>query len=94
MLQAYHEMADFLTKQGSLRTRKRIVSEPPEELEEELREPIKKLKKLVRPGAMTEQFQSWISSCSSVEDQVSTAYEIAQSWALPVPAIVSALLEK
>ncbi|DBB15509.1 TPA: hypothetical protein ACH3X3_003730 [Trebouxia sp. C0006] len=56
--QAYHEMADFLTKQGSLRTRKRIVSEPPEELEEELREPIKKLKKLVRPGAMTEQFQS------------------------------------
>ena len=47
MLQAYHEMADFLTKQGSLRTRKRIVSEPPEELEEELREPIKKLKKLV-----------------------------------------------
>ncbi len=94
MLQAYHEMADFLTKQGTLLTRKRIISEPPEELEEELCRPIKKLKGLVQHGAMTEQFQSLISSCSSVEDQVSTAYEIAQSWALPVPAIVSALLEK
>ncbi len=87
-------MADFLTKQGTLLTRKRIVSEPPEELEKELRRPIKKLKKLVRHGAMTEQFESLISSCSSVEDQVSAAYEIAQSWAIPVPSCVLALLEK
>ncbi len=94
MLQAYHEMADFLTKQGTMLTNKRIISDPPEELEEELRKPIKKLKGLVRNGAISEQVQSLISSCSSVEDQVCTAYEIAQSWALPIPACVSALLEK
>ncbi len=82
-------LSKALCSQGS-----EIVSEPPEELEKELRRPIKKLKKLVRHGAMTEQFESLISSCSSVEDQVSTAYEIAQSWALPVPSCVSALLEK
>ena len=36
MLQAYHEMAVFLTKQGTLLTRKRVISEPPEESEEGL----------------------------------------------------------
>ncbi|DBA98726.1 TPA: hypothetical protein ACH3X1_014499 [Trebouxia sp. C0004] len=67
--QAYHEMADFLTKQGTMLISKHIISEPPEELEEELRRPIKKLKGLVQNAAMTEQVQSLISSCSSVEDQ-------------------------
>ena len=94
MLQGYHEMAVFLTKQGTLLTRKRVISEPREELEEGLRELIKKLKGLDCNGAMTEQVQSLVSSCASVEDQVSTAYEIAQSWALPIPASMSALLEK
>ncbi len=94
VLQAYHEMADFLDKQGTMLTSKHIISEPPEELEEELRRPIKKLKGLVQNAAMTEQVQSLISSCSSMEDQVCTAYEIARHWAPPVPACVSVLLEK
>jgi hypothetical protein len=91
MLQAYHEMADFLTKQGTMLTSKRIKPEPPEELEEKLRRPIKKLKALVQGAALTEQVQSLMSFCSSVEDQVCTAYEIARHWAPPIPACVSAL---
>ncbi|KAL0026248.1 hypothetical protein WJX77_005732 [Trebouxia sp. C0004] len=46
--QAYHEMADFLIRQGPMLTRKQTVLEPPAELEEELRRPIKKLKGLVQ----------------------------------------------
>ena len=41
LLQAYHEMADFLIRQGSMLTSKHTVLEPPAELEEELRRPIK-----------------------------------------------------
>jgi len=72
-------------------TSKRIKPEPPEELEEKLRRPIKKLKALVQGAALTEQVQSLMSFCSSVEDQVCTAYEIARHWAPPIPACVSAL---
>ena len=56
MLQAYHEMADFNTKQalGTMLTSKHIVSEPPESLKEKLRRPIKKLKGLVEGAALTE----------------------------------------
>ena len=54
MLQAYHEMAVFLTKQGTLLTMKRVISEPREGLEEGLCELIKKLKGL-DCNAMTEQ---------------------------------------
>ena len=93
-LQAYHEMAAFLTEQGSMLTRKRVVLEPPAELEEKLRRPIQKLKGLVQGAALTEQVQSLMSCCSSVEDQVCTAYEIARHWAPPIPACVSVLHER
>lgn len=93
-LQAYHEMAAFLTEQGTMLTRKRVVLEPPTELEEKLRRPIQKLKGLVQGAALTEQVQSLISYCSSVEDQVCTAYEIARHWAPPIPACVSVLHER
>ena len=94
MLQAYNEMADFLTKQGNMLTSKHIVPEPPEDLDEELRRPIKMLKGLIEGAALTEQVQSLMSFCSSTEDQVCTAYEIARHWAPPVPACVSILHER
>ena len=87
-LQAYHEMAAFLTEQSTTLTRKRVVLEPPAELEEKLRRPIQKLKGLVQESALTEQVQSLMSYCSSVEE-VCTAYEIARHWAPPIPACVS-----
>ena len=37
-------MADFLNEQAALLTSKNIILEPPQELEEELCRPIKKLK--------------------------------------------------
>ena len=87
MLQAYHEMAKFLTRQCAMLANKDVVTEPPEQLEEEFSRPIKKLKGLVQGAALTEQVHSLISSCSSLEDQVCTAY---QEWALQaacVPAL-------
>ena len=74
-LQAYHEMAALLTEQGIMLTRKRVVLEPPAELEEKLRRLIQTLKGLVQGAALTEQIQSLILYCSSVEHQVCTAYE-------------------
>ena len=94
MLQAYHEMADFLIRQGPMLTRKQTVLEPPAELEEELRRPIKKLKGLVQGAALTDQVQSLMSFCGSTEDQVCMAYEIARHWAPPIPACVSFLQER
>ncbi|KAL0019560.1 hypothetical protein WJX79_002729 [Trebouxia sp. C0005] len=46
--QAYHEMADFLLKQGTMLTSKQTIPEPPAELEEKLCRPIKKLKGFVQ----------------------------------------------
>lgn len=89
MLQAYHEMADFLIRQGTMLTSKLTIPEPPAELEENLRRPIKKLKGLVQGAALTDQVQSILSFCSSTEDQVCMAYEIARHWAPPIPACVS-----
>ena len=94
MLQAYHAMADFLIRQGTMLTSKHIIPEPPAELEEELRRPIKKLKGLVQGAALTDQVQSLVPFCSSMEDQVCTAYEIARHWAPPIPACVSILQER
>ena len=94
MLQAYHEMADFLIRQGTMLTSKHIIPEPPAELEEKLRRPIKKLKGLVQGAPLTDQVQSLISVCGSTEDQVCTAYEIARHWAPPIPACMSFLQER
>ena len=91
MLQAYHEMADVLIKQGPMLTSKQTIREPPAELEEELLRPIKKLKGLVQGAALTDQVQSLMSFCESTEDQVSVAYEIARHWAPTIPACVSFL---
>ena len=90
-LQADHEMADFLIKQGATLTRKHIRLEPPEDLEENLCRPIKKLKGLVQGATLTEQVQSLLTFCPSVEDKVCTAYEMAREWAPPIPACVSDL---
>lgn len=93
MLQAYHEMADFLIRQGPMLTSKHSILEPPAELEEELRRPIKKLKGLVQGAALTDQVQSLMYFGGSTEDQVRMAYEIARHWAPPIPACVSFLQE-
>ena len=53
MLQAYHEMADFLISQGTTLTSKHIIREPPADLEEKFCRPIKKLKGLVQGAALT-----------------------------------------
>lgn len=87
-------MADFLIKQETMLTGKRRPLEPPEDLEEQLRRPIKKLKGLVQGAALTEQVESLVSACSSKEEQVCMAYEIARHWAHPIPACVSDLLER
>ena len=87
-------MAAFLTEQGTMLTCKRVVLEPPAELEEKLRRPIQKLKGSVQGAELTEQVQSLMSCYSSVEDQVCTAYEIARHWAPPIPACVSVLHER
>lgn len=90
-LQAYHEMADFLIKQGATLTKKHIRPEPPEELEENLCRPIKKLNGLVQSAMLTEQVQSLLTFCPSVEDKVCTAYQMAREWAPPIPDCVSDL---
>ena len=93
-LQAYHEMADFLIKQSTMLTTKQTRLKPPEDLEEQLCRPIKKLKGLVQGAALTEQVDSLVSFCSSKEEQVCMAYEIARHWAHPIPACMSDLLER
>lgn len=75
-------------------TSKHIITEPPEELEEDMRRPIKKLKGLVQGPVAIEQAQSLMSFCPSVEDQISTAYEIAREWQTPVLECVSNFYER
>ncbi|KAL0033397.1 hypothetical protein WJX77_007533 [Trebouxia sp. C0004] len=43
VVQAYHALADFLIKQGTLSLSKHIIADPPHQLEETLLRPIKKL---------------------------------------------------
>ena len=59
-LQAYGELANFLKAQSALLTSKRIRTEPPEELDEGLRAPIKKLKGLGQGAAFSEQAETLI----------------------------------
>ena len=54
MLQAYHEMADFLITQGAVLKSKLMIPEPPKELEEKVCRPIKKLKGFVQGATLTE----------------------------------------
>lgn len=90
-LQAYHEMAAFLTKQDTMLSSSRIIPEPPQELEEDLCRPIKKLRGLTQGAALVEQVHTLMSFCPSVEDQVCTAYQMAREWAPPIPACLSDL---
>ena len=94
LLQAYNELANFLKKQGAMLTSKHIRTEPPEELEEEMCRPIKKLKGLVQGPVITEQAQSLMSFCPTVEDQICTAYEIAREWQTPILECVSNFYER
>jgi len=86
VLQAYHALADFLIKQGTMSASKHIITHPPQQLEETLLRPIKKLREMVQGAALAEQAQSLTSFCPSIEDQVCTAYEIAREWEPPMPA--------
>ena len=88
-LQAYSELANFLKAQSALLTSKRIRTEPPEELDEGLRAPIKKLKGLGQGAAFSEQAETLISCCDSVEEQLATAYQLAREWDFPVLDCVS-----
>lgn len=88
-LQAYGELANFLKTQSALLTSRRILTDPPEELAEDLRAPIKKLKGLCQGGAFSEQAETLISCCDSVEEKVATAYQLARAWEFPVLDCVS-----
>lgn len=70
-------------------TSKRIISEPPEELQEDPCKPIKKLRGLVPGAGFTEQAKSLLPHCTTAEDQVQTAYQIAREWDPPIPDCVS-----
>ena len=65
------------------------MTEPPEELDEDLCAPIKKLKGLSQGAAFSEQAESLMSSCTTVEEQVATAYQLAKEWDFPVLDCVS-----
>lgn len=93
-LQAYNEMANFLKQQGAMLTSKHKITEPPEDLQEDMRKPIKMLKGLVQGPVISEQAQSLLSFCPSVEDQICTAYEIAREWQPPVLECVSNFYER
>ena len=82
-------MANFLNTQSALLTRIQIMTEPPEELDEDLCAPIKKLKGLSQGAAFSEQAESLMSSCTTVEEQVATAYQLAKEWDFPVLDCVS-----
>lgn len=88
-MQAYNELANFLKTQSALLTRIQIMTEPPEELDEDLCAPIKKLKGLSQGAAFFEQAESLMSSCTTVEEQVATAYQLAREWDFPVLDCVS-----
>ncbi|KAL3142200.1 hypothetical protein ABBQ38_002550 [Trebouxia sp. C0009 RCD-2024] len=70
--QAYHAMAGFLISQGGMSASKTMLRHPPPELEETLSRPIKKLREMAPAASLTEQVQSLISLCPSVEDQLSS----------------------
>ena len=73
-----------------------MIDEPPEDLEEDLSQPIKKLKGLVQGAGFTEQAQSLLSFCPSVEDKVCTAYQLAREWgsSTGVPDCISRFYEQ
>lgn len=87
--QAYGELANFLKAQRALLTSTRIRTEPPKELDEDLCAPIKKLKGLGQGAAFSEQAESLISCCDSVEEKLATAYQLAKGWDFPVLDCVS-----
>ena len=88
-LQAYGELANFLKTQSALLTSTRIRTEPPEGLDEDLCAPIKRLRGLSQGAAFSEQAESLISCCESVEEQLATAYQLAREWNFPVLECVS-----
>ena len=88
-VQAYGELAHFLKTQRALLTSIQIMTEPPETLDEDLCAPIKRLKGPGQGVAFSEQAESLMSSCDSVEEQVATAYQLAREWDFPVLDCVS-----
>ena len=92
-LQAYSEMANFLKQNGHMLTSKATIKEPPEGLDEDLQQPIKKLKGCVQGATFADQIQSLTSFCPSLEEQVCTAYQLAREWTHSAPACVSKFYE-
>ena len=86
-------MANFIQKNGHMLTSKRTITEPPEELEEDLQRPIKKLRGCVQGATFADQIQSLVSFCPSLEEQVCTAYQLAREWTHSDPACVSRFYE-
>ena len=75
--QAYSAMAQTLLQQGDMAASTASLSKPPEQLDEALAWPFKKLKGLVQGCALLDQVESIISHSPSVNHQIQTAFEMA-----------------
>ena len=75
--QAYSAMARTLIQQGDMAASIASLSQPPEQLDEALARPFKKLKGLVQGCALLDQVESIISHSPSTHHQIQTAFEMA-----------------
>ena len=67
-------MAQTLIKQGDMAASTACLREPPEQLDEALARPFKKLKGLVQDCALLDQIAAIISHSPSVEHQIQTVF--------------------
>ena len=88
--QAYGAMAQTLIKQGDMAASTACLSEPPEQLDEALARPFKKLKGFVQGCALLDQVESIISHSPSVEHQIQTAFDMAMGSEPPMLECVRA----
>lgn len=92
--QAYSALAQTLTQQGDMAASTASLSKPPEQLDEALARPFKKLKGLVQGCALLDQVESIISHSPSVDHQIQTAFEMAMGSEPPVLNCVRAFYER
>ena len=87
-------MADFLQQQGTRPASKRILRDPPDDLEESLMIPIKKTRHLVQRSSFVEQVESLLPHCSSQEEKMQAALEMTMGMVPAIPKFLSDLYGK
>jgi hypothetical protein len=88
--QAYSALARTLIQQGDLAVSTASLTEPPEQLDEALARPFKKLKGSVQGCALLEQVESVIPHSHTMEQQIQTAFEMAMGSEPPMLDCVQA----